>query len=97
MVRRMVKQAKLKHRVVRWLNKMSERMRPTYTPVRPGLYSSEIDRVVEREMAQGNHLHLVEFSLVSHCPYCGSSDWDTPVKKPNGSICNHPTRLREVK
>lgn len=39
----------------------------------------------------------VGISLVSRCPYCGTEDWDKPKRKRDGSLCNHPTRLRVVK
>jgi len=35
-------------------------------------------------------------SIVSRCPYCGTKDWDTPKKKPNGEVCNHPTKFSNV-
>lgn len=38
-------------------------------------------------------MHNASVIVVSHCPYCGSNDWKTPVKKPNGKICTHPTKL----
>jgi len=38
-------------------------------------------------------IELLSVSIVSHCPYCGSSDWETSFKKPNGEMCEHPTKL----
>ena len=46
--------------------------------------------------SEGIHFELTEFSIVSKCPYCGTDDWDTPKIKPDGSVCNHPTKLRVV-
>ena len=36
-------------------------------------------------------------SLVTHCPYCGTDDWDTPKEKADGTICEHPTKITWVK
>jgi hypothetical protein len=33
-------------------------------------------------------------SYVARCPYCNSTDWDTPKRKSDGAVCSHPTRVR---
>jgi hypothetical protein len=42
-------------------------------------------------------LTIDSVSIVPHCPYCGSDDWDTPRVMPNGITCKHPTKLRRVR
>lgn len=39
------------------------------------------------------NIKLESVSLVSRCPYCGSDDWDNEVKKPDGTMCEHPTKF----
>jgi len=28
-----------------------------------------------------------------NCPYCGSNEWDKPVRRKDGSVCTHPTKM----
>ena len=79
-----------KQRLIRLLDRISNRIRPAHKP--------ELEDPLEVvAVAKPDGFELVDFSLVTHCPYCGSGDWDTPMTKPDGSVCRHPTRLRVVK
>lgn len=81
-----------KQRLTRFFDRLSNRIRPAHVPLPEGDH-----QVTVAGVRVGDGLELVEFSLVTHCPYCGSDDWDTPMTKPDGSVCRHPTRLRVVK
>ena len=38
-------------------------------------------------------IRLVSVSAIKECPECGTDDWITPKRKPDGSFCHHPTRF----
>lgn len=87
------KKMTLKQRLIRWFDRLSNRIRPAHEPSEVG----DMVEVAGIKKADGSGFYPVEISLVTHCPYCGTDDWDTPKTKPDGSICNHPTRLRVIK
>lgn len=42
----------------------------------------------------GYALRFDTLSLVSHCPYCGSDNWNEPGVHPiTNKLCDHPTRI----
>lgn len=86
-----------KQRLIRLLDRWSNRLRPAHVPTdEPEQYPVTV-AAVERRDGDGAGLEPVEVSLVTHCPYCGADDWDTPKTKPDGSVCRHPTRLQVIK
>ena len=46
-----------------------------------------------RNITRLKNIQFVSVSLVDQCPYCGTNDWGKPGRMPDGSVCNHPTKL----
>ena len=72
------KRTTFKQRLVRLLDRWSNKLRPKVHLVKADF-------------------EVTDISLVTHCPYCGTDDWDTPKLKRDGSMCDHPTRLQVIK
>lgn len=89
------KRTTLKQRLIRLLDRWSNKLRPAHVPTYEREHYPVIVAGVQKRYGEG--LEIVEVSLVSKCPYCGADDWDTPKTKPDGTVCKHPTRLRVVK
>ncbi len=87
------KKTTFKQRLIRLLDRLSNRLRPKH--IRKGVHLVTVDQVETETLENG--LEVTAVSFVSRCPYCGTDDWNTPKTKPDGSICNHPTKLRVVK
>lgn len=90
-----IKKTTMKQRLIRLLDRISNHLKPVHVPISEGEHIAMVDRVGSKTL--GNGLEVTSISLVTHCPYCGTDDWDTPKLKRNGSMCNHPTRLTVVK
>ena len=78
-----------KQRLIRLLDSWSYRLR-RYANKSKGISSRGISTI-------DKDFNPVSVSFVTHCPYCGSKNWDTPMAKPDGTLCHHPTKLRLVK
>ncbi len=91
------KKTTFKQRLIRLLDRWSNKLRPKYIPFPEGDHEIRANTVERGVTKAGNPFFVTDISLVTHCPYCGTDDWDTPKTKLDGSVCNHPTKLRVVK